>query len=54
MTPQEQKAAAKEFADYWKGKGHESARAQTFIATRTEGKERKPAARAGGHGEARV
>ena len=30
MTPQEQKAAAKEFADYWKGKGYEKGQTQPF------------------------
>ena len=30
MTPQEQKAAAKEFADYWKGRGYEKGETQPF------------------------
>ena len=30
MTPQEQRQAAKEFADYWKGKGYEKGETQPF------------------------
>lgn len=30
MTAQEQKQAAKEFADFWKGKGYEKGQTQNF------------------------
>ena len=35
MTAAEKKAAAKKFAEYWKGKGYEKGESQPFLAVLT-------------------